>query len=274
MNIKKYLKNRNFLLEIILAGSLFLMMAVSIFYTPYPPNEMNTNKCFLQPCLQHLFGTDNFARDILSRLMKGSQTAFFIGFLSVVIDFVFGVLIGSIAGYFGGIIDDLVMRIIDAKMAFPGVLLALMLISIFGTGFYILVLALGIMAISRFARITRGEYMQYKKREFVNAEKARRASAFRIMYIHILPNIISPLIVTCSLSFASAILSEAGLSYLGLGIQPPNPSWGKMLNEAQVYMLSCPWYAVAPGMMITIIVVAFNLIGDGIRDINDPRIKE
>lgn len=271
MKIPEYFKNRNFTAGFILIGVLLIMMIISFFYTPYDPNLMNTQQRFLPPAAKHLFGTDNFGRDILSRIMKGSQIAFLVGFCSVAIGLIIGIIFGSTAGYFGGWIDEAVMRIIDAKMAFPGVLLALVLISIFGTGLFNTVLALGIMSISRFARITRSGYMKYKEFEFVKAAKSRGAGVFRIMYIHILPNMISPLIVTSTLGFASAVLSEAGLSYLGLGIQPPNPSWGMMLNEAQGFIINTPWYAVAPGIMITIMVLGFNLLGDGIRDINDMK---
>lgn len=254
-----------------LIGILVLLMLASFFYTPYEPNLMNTKERFITPCFEHLLGTDNFGRDILSRVMKGAQIAFIVGFSSVAIGLIVGIIIGSIAGYLGGWIDEIIMRFIDAKMAFPGVLLALMLISIFGTGLKNTVLALGIMAIPRFVRITRSGYMQYKEAEFVKAAKVKGAGIFRIMYLHILPNIISPLIVTCSLGFASSVLAESGLSYLGLGIQPPNPSWGKMLNEAQGFVINTPWYAVAPGILITMMVLGFNLIGDGIRDVNDSK---
>lgn len=272
MKLKRYLKNKNLLIGSIIIGILLLMMVISIFYTPYSPNKMDTSQCLKAPSLKHLLGTDNFGRDILSRLMKGSEIVFLVGFSSVVIGLFFGIIIGSPAGYFGGIIDELLMRIIDTKMAFPGVLLALMLISIFGTAFSNLLLALGIMSISRFARIIRSGYIQLKESEFVKAERARGAGDFRIMYIHILPNIMSQIVVTCSLGFASAVLAEAGLSYLGLGVQPPNSSWGRMLNEAQGYITSAPWYAVETGILITMVVMGFNLIGDGIRDINDKRL--
>ena len=271
MKDKNYFKNKSFLIGSILIGALLIMMFISFFYTPYDPNLMDTSNRFLPPGLLHLFGTDDFGRDILSRLMKGSQIAFLVGICAVAIGLFVGIAVGSVAGYFGGWVDEVVMRLIDAKMAFPGMLLALVLISIFGTGLFNTVLALGIMSISRFARITRSGYLQYKKLEFVNAARARGAGTLRIMYIHILPNILSPLIVTTSLGFASAVLSEAGLSYLGLGVQPPNPSWGMMLNNAQGYITNDPFYAVAPGIMITIMVLGFNLIGDGIRDVNDTR---
>ena len=159
----------------------------------------------------------------------------------------------------------------DAKMAFPGVILALVFITIFGSGILNTAAALGIMAIPRFCRMTRSGFMQIKEMDYIKAARTRGASNIRIMFIHILPNVVSSLIVTASLGFSSAVLSEAGLSYLGLGIQPPDASWGKMLFEAQGYLLTNPWYAVVPGIMITIMVLGFNLLGDGIRDVTDCR---
>ncbi|HEY8462953.1 MAG TPA: ABC transporter permease [Bacillota bacterium] len=264
-------KNPSFLIGSILIGILLMMMVISFFYTPADPNAMNIQARFALPGAGHILGTDNFGRDILSRIMKGSQIAFSVGFLTLVIGLVAGTLIGSIAGYYGGIVDEVLMKIIDIKMAFPGVLLALMLIAAFGTGINNTLLALGLMAIPRFARVIRSGYLQYKEMDFVKAARARGAGNLRIMYIHILPNLLSPLIVTSSLSFASAVLAEAGLSYLGLGVQPPDPSWGKMLNEAQAYIAEAPWYAVIPGILITMMVLGFNLIGDGLRTVYDVK---
>ena len=161
------------------------------------------------------------------------------------------------------------MRFIDAQMAFPGVLIALMIISIFGPGLRNTIIALGIMSVPRFARMVRSGFLQYRSADFVNAAKARGAGSFRLMYIHILPNILSSLVITASLSFATAILSETGLSYLGLGVQPPTPSWGMMLKDAQQYIYLQPLSLVWPGIMITIMVLGFNFIGDGLRDILD-----
>ncbi len=267
MNEKR--KNANLVTGAVLVSFLLLMLIVSFFYLPYPPNKMDSANTLAMPSVQHLLGTDNFGRDILSRIMKGSQMAFGIGFGAVLMGMVVGVILGAVAGYFGGWIDEIVMRLMDAKMAFPGVILALVLITVFGNGIGNMILALGIMSIPRFCRMTRTGFMQIKEMEYIKAAKSRGISDLRIMIFHILPNISSSLLVTFTLGISSAILSEAGLSFLGLGIQPPHPSWGRMLFEAQSYLLTNPMYAVIPGAMITILVLGFNLLGDGLRDYLD-----
>lgn len=256
---------------IFLVSCLIVMMFVSLFYTPYNPNEMATDNRLAAPSLAHLFGTDNFGRDLLSRIMEGSQTAFIIGASSVSIGLGFGFILGASAGYFGGWIDELIMRFIDAMLAFPGILLAIMLISVFEPGLRNTLIALGIMSIPGFARIIRSSFIQYKSFDFVKASIAKGAGAFRIIYHHILPNAISPILVAVTLSFSGAILGEAALSYLGLGVQPPNPSWGRMLKEAQPFIVSAPWYIIIVGTIITVMVLAFNLLGDGIRDKQDTK---
>lgn len=255
----------------VLIGFLLLVLAMSFICLPYDPNQMNTQQKFQLPSPQHLLGTDNFGRDILSRVMKGSQAAFLVGFSSVGIGLVFGLIFGAAAGYLGGAADEVIMRVTDAQMAFPGVILALVIITVFGPGTLNTAIALGITSIPRFCRITRAGFMQIKELDYVKAARSRGASALRVMAFHILPNMLSPLLVTASLGFVTAILAEAGLSYLGLGIQPPDPSWGMMLSEAQAYLLTSPWYAFIPGCMITMMALGFNLLGDGLRDITDTK---
>ena len=264
--MKKYFKNLNFTFGFILISIMLALFIVSLFYTPYDITEMNLRNRLESPSSEHLLGTDQFGRDILSRIMKGIEVSLSMGLLSVASGLVFGLIIGSFSGYFGGKIDEAVMKIIDSLMAFPGVLIAMMLIAVLGNGIFNTALALSIMAVPRFARIIRSGYMEYRDKDFIKAERVRGAGIFRIMYLHILPNIKSEIGATISLSFASAIMSEAGLSYLGLGMQPPNPSLGIMLSEAQDYMLRAPWYVLIPTAIIAILVIAFNLLSDGIRE--------
>lgn len=250
---------------LIIIGFIGLMAVISLFYTPFDPNKMDIVNKFQAPSATHLLGTDQFGRDILSRIMVGSKLIFLVGFSTVGISLLIGGTLGALAGYYGGLLDDILMKIIEAKMAFPGVLLALMLISIFSPSVWIIILALSIMNIPRFTRVVRSGYIQYKDAEFIQAAHVIGLSHLRIMLVHILPNIASSILVTCALSFGTTILSEAGLSYLGLGLQPPHASWGKMLNEAQGFMLQSPLTAIIPGVMITLVVLGFNLIADGLR---------
>lgn len=249
----------------VIIGLIALMAIISLFYTPYDPNKMDLVNKFQTPSTLHLLGTDQFGRDVLSRIMVGSKLIFLVGVSTVGIALLIGVTLGALGGYYGGLLDDLLMKVIEANMAFPGVLLALMLISIFNPSIWIIILALSIMNIPRFTRVVRSGYIQYKHAEFVEAARVTGMSDLRIILVHILPNISSSILVTSALSFGTSILSEAGLSYLGLGLQPPHASWGKMLNEAQGFMLQSPLTAIIPGVLITLVVLGFNLIADGLR---------
>lgn len=271
MNIKSFTKSKPLVTGLFLVTALFIFMLIGLVYTPHEPNTMNTGMRLAQPQAEYWWGTDNFGRDIFSRIMEGAQTAFLVGFTSVSIGLVIGVILGAIAGYFGGWLDEVIMRIMDAMMAFPGILLAIMLVSVFGPGLNNTILSLGIMGIPSFSRIARSGFMQYKQFDFVKAAIAKGAGSIRIIFKHILPNMISPLIVAASLNFSGSILAETGLSYLGLGVQPPNPSWGRMLNEAQPFIISAPWYVMITGVVITLMVLGFNLLGDGIRDVFDKK---
>ncbi|WP_269919535.1 ABC transporter permease [Caldifermentibacillus hisashii] len=263
------LKNFNLIVGGTIVTLLLAIFIISFFYLPNNVNDMNIAKRLLAPNKEYLLGTDNFGRDILSRIMQGSQTAFIVGTCSVLIGLTGGIIIGSIAGYFGGWIDEVFMRFIDALLAFPGILLALMLVTIFKPSLTVTVIAIGIMSIPSFARIIRSGFLKFKQANFVKAARNFGASHLRIIFLYILPNNIAPIIVTASLSFSTAILIEAALSYLGLGVQPPDPSWGSMLKDAQGYAQKAPWYTVAPGIMLTLTVLGFNLLGDGLRDLHD-----
>lgn len=252
-------------------GLLFVMMLIGVFYTPYDANAIDATNRLALPSATHLFGTDNFGRDIFSRVMEGTKTAFFIGTTAVSIGLFFGFLFGAFAGYFGGWIDEILMRFIDAMLAFPGILLAIMLVAVFEPGMKNTVIALGVMSVPAFARIIRSTFIQYKSYDFVKASIAKGGSALHIMLKHILPNALSPIFVAASLSFSGSVLAESGLSYLGLGVQPPDPSWGRMLKEAQPYIATAPWYVVIVGLVITVLVLGFNLLSDGMRDIHDKR---
>jgi peptide/nickel transport system permease protein len=271
--ITRYFKSYNFIIGLILGGVVVLMALVSLFYTPYDPNKMNVSSRFQGPSKDHWFGTDQYGRDILSRVMKGAVNSIFVGLISVSISLGLGILLGVIAGYYGRWLDEAIMRFVDAIYGFPAVLFAILITSILGPGIKNSVMAIGISYTPFFARVTRGNFLSLKEREFVMAAKAIGRPDLAIACRHILPNTFSILIVQATIVFALAILAEAGLSYLGLGTQPPDPSWGRMLKEAQISINLSPWPTIFPGLAIMIAVLGFNLLGDGLRDILDPRIK-
>ena len=255
-------KSFNFILGAILIGIVLLFVLVGIFYTPYDPNAMNGSVKNAAPSLTHLFGTDNFGRDILSRVMEGSRTTFLVAIATVTIGAVVGTLVGAFTGYYGGALDSILMRINDGITSFPSILLTLVIISIFGIGKYNIILALGIVFIPSFARVVRSEYMVQKEMDYAKMAKLMGASDIRILFVHILPNIRSMLFSTITIGFNNAVLAEAGMSYRGLGVQPPDASLGRMLSEAQAYLFSAPWYAIAPGVMIVITVLGISLINE------------
>ena len=265
--LKKCLHNKNFIIGLCMVGLMVLVMVVGFFYMPYDPDAMDTENELQFFSVAHPLGTDQFGRDVLSRIMQGARVSFLVGALTVVFGLVVGGAVGAIAGYYGGKVDEVIMKLIDTQMAFPGVLLALMLIAVFGNGIQNLILALGVMSIPRFARITRSGFIKYRDAEFIRAARSRGAGDGRIIFRHILPNIVPELIVTSSLGFAGAVMSEAGLSYLGLGIKPPTPSFGKMLSEAQGEILQAGWYVLVPAAAITLLVMGFNLIGDALQEV-------
>ena len=249
----------------IAVGLLALATLISLLYMPYDPNRMNVQQRLQPPSAQHWFGTDEFGRDLFSRILAGGRVSLLVGLVSASIAAAGGILIGASAGYYGRWLDEIAMRLMDVLMALPGIVMALLIISIRGPGLANTGLALGIMGIPSFARIVRGGFLQTREAEYVQAAVAIGASDLRIIFRHILPNQLTPIIVAFSINLATAILGEAGLSYLGLGIQPPDPSWGRMLQEGQQYIYSAPWYAVVPGLTITFTVFAFYLFSNDLQ---------
>lgn len=250
------------------------LMIVSFFWTPYPPNAPSAIAKLQSPSMLHWLGTDHLGRDVLSRLMLASRTAFLVGSASVAAGLLIGVPLGLTCGYYGGWFDIVVVRILDAMKAIPSLLLALMLISVFGSGMAVTVFAISLLAIPLFARMARSSAMQLKNMDYMQWTQLIGIGSARILFLHLLPNLRSSVLVTASLGFANAVLTEAGLSYLGLGVQPPDPSWGKMLSEAQNYLFNAPWLAIGSGLSITLLVLGFNLLGDGLRDLGDRRRKD
>lgn len=250
------------MIGLVLVSIALLLVVVGIFYTPYDPNAMSASLKNKAPSMAHWFGTDYMGRDILSRVMDGAGTTFFVGICTVCIGAVFGSIIGAVTGYFGGILDEIIMRFNDCVASFPSILLALVLVSLIGPGKYNIILALGILFIPSFARVMRSEFIKQKEMDYVKNARLMGASHARIMFLHILPNTGTILLSTITIGFNNAVLAEAGMSYLSLGVQPPDASLGRMLSEAQGYLLNAPWFAIFPGLMIVITVLGFSLLNE------------
>ncbi|MEK4484429.1 ABC transporter permease subunit [Psychrobacillus sp. FSL H8-0484] len=260
-------------------GGVIILLYISLTFlapilAPYDPYEINLQDKLQSPSLAHWMGTDDKGRDILSRILYGSRLSLGVGFSSVAFGAFFGIVLGLIAGYYGKWVDTIISRCLDVMLAFPGILLALAIISALGPSLINVTIAVGVFSIPLFARIVRGSTMEVKKLEYIDAIRTLGANDFIIIFRHILPNILSPIIVQGSLRLATAILSAAGLSFLGLGAQPPSPEWGAMLSSGRDFIFSAPYMAIFPGLMIAILVLGFNLFGDGLRDALDPRSKK
>lgn len=263
--MKKIKWNYNLIIGCILTGIVLLLALVGMFYTPYDPNAMDTSMKFAGVSFKHWLGCDNFGRDVFSRVMKGCGTTMVVALGTVAIGTVAGIIIGAFTGYFGGLLDDIVMRVNDALFAFPSILLALVFVSLFGSGKYKVILALGIAFIPSYSRIVRAEFIQDKNMDYVRSAKLQGASDIRIMFLHILVNTKTVLFSTIMIGFNNAVLAEAGMSYLGIGVQPPDASLGRMLSEAQAYLGSAPMYALGPGVLIVTMVLGFSLIAEGLK---------
>jgi peptide/nickel transport system permease protein len=271
--MKRPIKNVNLIIGGTLVLAILVTAGLSSFYTPYDPNRMNMAKRFQPPGADYLLGTDQYGRDILSRVMKGAVNSLVVGWVAVGIGMGFGVLLGSLAAFWRGWKTEGVLRLMDVLYGFPAVLSAILITSILGPGMVNSMLAIGIFNIPIFTRLTRGASLSVWQRDFVTSARAVGQRNGAIIWSTILPNILSPLIVQGTVQFAIAILAEAALSYLGLGTQPPHASWGRMLNEAQTFMEISPWLAIFPGLAIAWAVLGFNLLGDGLRDLLDPKLS-
>ena len=262
---------------VVAGGSIVLLLALAALFggvlAPHDPNTMNFAAVFSPPSWSHLFGTDEFGRDLFSRVLHGASVSVKVAFIAVGISSVAGVTLGLFAGYSGGWLDELLMRIMDIFFALPAVLLAIVVMAILGRGVENAMIAIAIVYAPIFARVTRGAVISVRDREFVNAAKALGQGRLRVMFTHVLPNALGPIIVQTSLSLAFAILAEAALSFFGLGTQPPEPSWVPMLSEGRAYLRQAPWMGIFPGLAIMVSVLGFNLLGDGLRDVLDPRYR-
>jgi peptide/nickel transport system permease protein len=265
------LRHLTFALGAVVSLALLATAALSLVYTPADPLAMSITARLEGPSSAHPFGTDQYGRDLLSRVMTGALTSIAVGVIAVGIGAGLGIAVGLVSGYIGGWPDEALMRLIDALQGFPAVLSALLFTAVFKPGMGISMVAVGVAFVPAFARLTRSSVLALRDREFVVAVRALGAGDGRLLLRHILPNTLPPLVVQATTSFPLAILAEAGLAYLGLGTQPPHPSWGLMLKEAQNFLSLNPWFAVFPGGAIALTVLGLNLLGDGLRDLLDPK---
>ena len=270
---KKIFKNKLTVIWFIIVLAFIFVALLAPYLAPYNVYTQDLNNRLIPPEKGHIMGFDDLGRDILSRVIYGSRISLRVGIFTVTISTIFGIFVGSIAGYFGGRVDETIMRVIDILLAFPGILLAIAIISILGPGLNNVIIALCLVGWVTYARLVRGQILSIKENEYVLAVKALGASTPRILVFHIIPNIISPVMIQATLGIAGAIVGEASLSFLGLGTQAPTPSWGSMLNDGRRFILNAPHMTTFPGLAIMLVVMGFNFLGDGLRDILDPKMK-
>jgi len=267
----KFKRNRLAVVGSLVLSFLVVLAIFADYLAPYDPLKADLSDNLAPPSSRHILGTDELGRDLLSRIIHGARISLHLGLISVGIALTFGILIGAPAGYYGGRLDNVAMRVVDFMLSFPTLILAIMIVAILGPGLTNAMLAVGISLIPEYARLTRSTFLYLRELDFVQAAKMVGASDIRIIFRHILPNSLSPLIVQSTLNVATAILSAAALGFLGLGAQPPIPEWGAMLSRARIYLMVAPHIVLYPGFAIMITVLSLNMIGDGLRDALDPR---
>lgn len=270
--INEFINNRVAFISLILLIVIILSSIFASNLTPYDPLQRDTPARLSAPSFQHPMGTDALGRDILSRVLHGGQISLQVGFLSIFASALVGIPLGLLSGYFGGIIDNITMRIMDVILAFPGLVLIIWLVAILGSSMVMLILAIAFFFTPTYARLTRSVALSLREIEYILAARSVGASTVRIMIRHILPNALAPIIVITTLSISGAIITGASLSFLGLGVSPPTPEWGSMLADGRGYLRNAWWMSFFPGIAITLVVLAANIVGDGLRDALDPKI--
>jgi len=276
---KRFAKNRLAVAGMLVILILFAIAAVFTVFEmlhvnfPYDPNATDVARKLSPPSLAHPLGTDHLGRDVLTRMLHGTRISLLVGFVAVGVSVTIGIVIGSAAGYFGSWVDSLLMRFVDMMMCFPTFFLILTVVALLKPNFWNVMLVIGLTGWTGTARFVRAEFLSLKERDFVIAARAVGAPGWRIMFRHMLPNALAPVLVSATLGIAGAILTEAGLSFLGFGVQPPRPTWGNILTSGRLYVFDAWWLTVFPGLAILLTVLCFNLFGEGLRDAIDPRLK-
>jgi len=277
---KQFKKNKSALFGAYIVVGLILCALLAPFLTQYDPLIQNLDHRLIPPMwaeggtFSNILGTDDFGRDVLTRIVYGARISLVIGIISVSISMLFGILMGAFAGFFGGLTDLIIMRVVDIMLSIPAILLAIVIVSILGPDLFNAMLPIRIVGIPTFARIVRSSVLAEKEKEYVIASRVNGSSEFRLILKVVLPNCTTPIIVQATMGFASAVLEAAGLSFLGLGAQPPTPEWGAMLADSLQFITTASWMIIYPGIAIFLTVMGFNLVGDGLMDVLDPKLKE
>jgi peptide/nickel transport system permease protein len=271
--IRVILQRRIVIFGLLVLLLMFFCAAFAPWIAPYDPNQQNLKEFLQQPSASHWLGTDNIGRDTMSRLIWGARTAAMVGFLTVAFSAIIGTIFGTLAGYYEGVVNNIIMRITDVFMPFPMIVLALLFATVLGGGMLNIILALGIATTPAYVRVICGMALAVRENDYILAEKAMGASSLRIMTRHILPNSFAPIIITMTLQLGFVILAEASLSFLGIGIRPPTAAWGSMVNDGYHQLTRVPILSFAPGAAIMLVVFAFNVVGDALRDALDPRLR-
>lgn len=267
-------KNKTAIIGIIIASAVIIIAIFAPLISPFDPLKQNVFDRLTPPEMSHPLGTDVFGRDIFSRIMHGARVSLLVGIMSVVIGMTVGTAMGMLAGLKGGKIEGMIMRTVDVLMSFPNLILGLMVMAILGSGLIKLIIAIGLVMAPRFARVAHAPTLSIKETDFIDAANALGANDLRILLRHVFPNILGEVLVMATLWVGTAIRIEANLSFIGLGVPPPTPTWGNMIRNGMNYLTNAPWMSVFPGLAILITILSFNMVGDGIRDITDPKLQE
>ena len=272
--LRRLLRDRLAVAGLVIVIAFFALSTLTPLIAPYDPSAIDVDNILAPPSSKHLFGTDELGRDVFTRMLYGAGISLKVGFVAVGISVLVGTLLGALAGYYGGFVDTLVMRFVDIMLCFPSFFLILAVIAFLEPSIFNIMAVIGLTSWMGITRLVRAEFLSLKERDFVLAAKAMGASSARIIFIHVLPNAMAPVLVSATLGIASAVLTESALSFLGIGVQPPTPSWGNMLTQGQAVLSIAWWLSFFPGMAILLTVLGYNLLGEGIRDAVDPRLRQ
>ena len=274
MLIKRVLRNKLAVLGLAIVFFVVLTSLTASIVAPFDPMKLSLSNRIKAPSDEHVFGTDHFGRDLLSRVLYGGRVSLQVGVFSVMLAAIVGIILGAVGGYFGGRIDYVIVLVMDALISFPVLLLAIGLMAVMGPGVRNIIIALALVFIPTYGRVVRGSVLSIRQKEYIEAARNAGSGDLKIIFLHVLPNTMAPLIVVTTISVANAILIEAALSFLGLGVPPPAPSWGNILADGRNFISQAPWLTIFPGLAITLSVLGFNTLGDGLRDVLDPKLKQ